>query len=64
MTFCSSYTTNAFTYMYDSATSADQNYYTLRRDSSFNCLLRTGYKIKDDRKFLGTFIMSFNALVT
>ena len=25
----------------------------------------TGYKIKDDRKFfLGTFIMSFNALVT
>ncbi len=21
----------------------------------------TGYKIKDDRKFLGTFIMSFNA---
>ncbi len=24
----------------------------------------TGYKIKDDRKFLGTFIMSFYALVT
>ena len=24
----------------------------------------TGYKIKDDRKFLGTFIMSFNGLVT
>ncbi len=24
----------------------------------------TGYKIKDDGKFLGTFIMSFNALVT
>ena len=24
----------------------------------------TGYKIKNDRKFLGIFIMSFNALVT
>ncbi len=27
-------------------------------------LYGTGYKIKDDRNFLGTFIMSFNALVT
>ncbi len=27
-------------------------------------LHRTGYKIKDDRKFLGTFIMSYNAFVT
>ncbi len=29
-----------------------------------NNIVKTGYKIKDDRKFLGTFIMSFNALVT
>ena len=33
---------------------------------SFNFfrLHKTGYKIKDDRKFLGTSIMSSNALVT
>ncbi len=36
----------------------------INNDRSLNLFHLTGYKIKDDRKFLGTFIMSFYALVT
>ncbi len=47
--------------------SAPLLFYVITHSSFFfflSLFLSTGYKIKDDRKFLGTFIMSFNALVT
>ena len=36
---------------------------TRNKEARYNVGI-TGYKIKDDRKFLGIFIMSFNALGT